>query len=258
MIISDTNLSDDKNITDTKENQDKKLCYIYKHILLDKNEVFYIGKGTNTNGKYARSKEKTGRNPYWERVVRKYKHRVEIIIDGLSEQEANEREKQLILDYGRIDLGKGTLVNMTDGGEGCLGHVVSDETRKKQSDVMKGNKNCLGYKHTEEARKNMSGKIHSDEHRRKNSEANKGKKRSEETIEKIRQASLKQRHTEETKEKIRKQKSCKPVGQYKDEILINEYPSLCGSKINGFDPSLISKCCRGKIPHHKGFQWKYL
>ena len=172
MLISLANLSDDKNITDTKENQ-QNLCYIYKHIRLDKNEVFYIGKGTNIDGRYARAYSDNRTNTHWRNIVRKNDHNVEIIIDGLSEKEAFKMEQEYIAFYGRRDLGTGTLVNMTDGGEGSLGHIRSeetirktvisrmwykhtDETRGKIGVANQGNKNCLGYKHTEETKKIMS------------------------------------------------------------------------------------------------------
>lgn len=38
-------------------------------------------------------------------------------------QEAKVKEIELISLYGRRDLGKGTLVNFTDGGEGTQGKV---------------------------------------------------------------------------------------------------------------------------------------
>lgn len=121
------------NTTNKPKNQDKKLCYIYKHIRLDTNDVFYIGKGTNTNGKYERANDLNGRNPHWKRIVKKHKHSVEIIIDNLTEKEAFEKEIELILHYGRIDLGTGTLVNKTSGGDGVCGRVVSEETKEKLS-----------------------------------------------------------------------------------------------------------------------------
>ena len=55
------------------------------------------------------------------------------------------------------------------------GKSKSAETRRK----MKGNKNALGYKHSEETRKKMSearkGKTKSEEHKKKLSESHKGK-----------------------------------------------------------------------------------
>ena len=228
------------NSIDSNNNQKQKLGYVYRHIRLDKNEVFYIGKGTNTNGRYSRSKEKTGRNPQWKRIVKKHGYVIEIVIENLTEQEANQKEIELILLYGRLDLGTGTLVNMTEGGESCLGRVVSEETRIKLSESKKGNTNRLGKNHTEEAREKMrksqKGKKLSEEHKNKLSESNKGKKRTQETIE----------------------KRYKPVGQYKDGILVEEYPSLTSVTLEGFHRGNVGSCCRGKRKSHSGFQWRYI
>jgi hypothetical protein len=42
--------------------------------------------------------------------------------------------------YGRKDLMKGTLVNMTDGGDGSINIIVSKDTREKLSKAGKGRK----------------------------------------------------------------------------------------------------------------------
>ncbi|MET5115706.1 NUMOD3 domain-containing DNA-binding protein, partial [Burkholderia pseudomallei] len=82
--------------------------------------------------------------------------KIEIVIENVTEKEANEKEVELILYYGRRDLGTGTLVNMTNGGEGTCGRTVSKETRKKISDSNRGKVR------SEEARKKMCGKIHTE------------------------------------------------------------------------------------------------
>jgi hypothetical protein len=40
---------------------------------------------------------------------------------------ANHKEKEFIQLYGRKDLGLGELVNMTDGGDGTIGRILSEE-----------------------------------------------------------------------------------------------------------------------------------
>lgn len=263
MVISEANLSDDKNITDTKENQDKKLCYIYKHIRLDRNEVFYIGKGTNTRGNYSRSKSKNRDNSHWHNVVNKHGYKIEIVVENLTEQEANEKEMQYILDYGRIDLSTGTLVNMTAGGDGSIGHKHTEEAKKKMSEATKGNTRWLGKTHTEEAKKKISdakkgnntwlGKKHTEESKKKNSKSNKGKKMSDEAKKKISEF---HKGKKKTLEQI--EKRYKPVGQYKDGNLIKEYPSIKATTLDGFNSNGVSRCCRGKITHHGEFQWKFI
>lgn len=102
---------------------------VYRHRRLDNNEVFYIGIG-NTERPY--KKYKSNRSKYWHNIINKTDYEVEIISSNLDVETAKELEIFLIQLYGRKDLGLGTLVNMTDGGDGCLNLKHSEETRKKQ------------------------------------------------------------------------------------------------------------------------------
>ena len=52
----------------------------------------------------------------------------------------------LIYEYGRKDLGKGTLINFTDGGEGTPGIKRSQEYILKLSERQKGEKGYLVWK----------------------------------------------------------------------------------------------------------------
>jgi hypothetical protein len=247
---SEATPQEDNNISSI-ENQQEKLCYVYRHIRLDTNVVFYIGKGTMDKGKYKRANSRYDRNKYWHNIVKKHNYIVEIIIEGLTEKDAFDSEVELILHYGRIDLGTGTLVNMTAGGDGACGTVVSEETRKKRSNFGKGNTYALGYRHTEEAKKRMSIA-------RMGNTYNLGKKCTEETLRKKSDAQKGRKHTEETKEKMRNTSRCKRVWQYKDGIFIKEYKSANSTKIDGYCPCKVTMCCRGKRNHHRGFQWKYV
>ncbi len=103
--------------------------YVYTHTRLDKNEVFYVGIGLNHNT-HQRAYRKEGTS-YWKKIVNKTEYRVEIVYDKVSWEEACELERDLILRYGRRDLGTGTLVNMTDGGEGSPGRIKSEEELEK-------------------------------------------------------------------------------------------------------------------------------
>ena len=68
------------------------------------------------------------------------KDQVVIVAEMLSETEAFTMETSLILTHGRIDLGTGYLRNRTNGGEGNSGRVISEETRRKMSIAKKGKK----------------------------------------------------------------------------------------------------------------------
>jgi len=92
---------------------------------------FYIGKGKNR-----RYLDKCGRNPIFKNKINKIKKsELEPIIiklyENLNEKESFEKEIELIEKFGRIELGTGPLVNMTIGGDGKSGNIVSEETKKK-------------------------------------------------------------------------------------------------------------------------------
>jgi hypothetical protein len=106
---------------------------VYQHIRKDTQEVFYIGVGVN---KY-RAYKKFGRNPHWKNISKKG-YEIEILFENLTWEEAIKKEKDLISLYGRKDLGLGPLVNMTDGGEGVVGQIRSEESKKIQREKMLG------------------------------------------------------------------------------------------------------------------------
>ena len=138
-----------------------KQFYVYVHMKATDDSVFYVGKGC----KY-RYTTKQGRNEYWHRIVNKHGFVAEIVKNGLSFEEANAYEIQLIKELR--DQGC-QLCNMTDGGEGCLGvkktpeqkAAISQKNKGKKRSVeakakMLGNKNALGAKRSDETRAKMA------------------------------------------------------------------------------------------------------
>ena len=117
------------------------MAYVYRHVRLDKNQPFYIGIGSDS--KYNRAYSKNNRNNYWNNIVNKFDYRVDIIMDDLTWEEACEKEKEFIELYGRIDLNMGTLVNLTNGGDGMSGICMKRETLIKYSQCKIGNRNAL-------------------------------------------------------------------------------------------------------------------
>lgn len=111
--------------------------YVYRHIRLDKKEPFYIGIGNDFTKK--RANEKARRSKLWKKIVAKSDYEVEILFDDITYDEAKLKEIEFISLYGRIDLGNGTLANLTGGGDGTIN--PSQETRDKISKVNKGRKN---------------------------------------------------------------------------------------------------------------------
>jgi hypothetical protein len=124
---------------------------VYRHIRLDSNEIFYIGIGDE-----GRAYKKTGRNKHWKNIVNKHGYKIEIIYSGVTIEFAIEKEIELIKKYGRIDIGTGILVNMTDGGEGCNGIIHSHETKEKLSNHFKGIK--LSIEHRDSISNGQVGK----------------------------------------------------------------------------------------------------
>ena len=105
------------------------MAYLYRHIRLDTNMPFYIGIGKRLE----RAFDTLKRSNHWNSIVSKTEYRVDILFDDLDYEEAKEKEMEFISIYGRSDLGKGTLCNKTDGGEGTIGRVVNEEERKGRS-----------------------------------------------------------------------------------------------------------------------------
>jgi hypothetical protein len=102
----------------------------------------------------------------------KDKSRILILKKNLTEQEAFKHEIYMIAVFGRKDLGTGILHNKTDGGEGTSGFIHSEEHKRKVSEAIKGKTI------SKETKRKMSevkkGKNHSEETKKKLSEANKG------------------------------------------------------------------------------------
>lgn len=145
--------------------------YVYIHrtnATREKGDIFYIGKGCGY-----RAWDVVNRNRYWKAIVSKYGLNIEILLNGLTEQQAFNLEKSLILITGRE-----VLCNMTDGGEGASGSKWSEETRAKHRFAH------TGKRHSELTKQKVSlarkGTKLSEETKRKMSLAKKGKKFSEE------------------------------------------------------------------------------
>ncbi len=125
--------------------------YLYRHIRLDKNEPFYIGIGTKVNKKsflkvtseYVRAYSKTRRNKIWIDIVSKTDYEVEILLESDNYEFIKQKEIEFIALYGRKNLSKGSLSNLTEGDDGNVGWVCSKETSLKFSESRTGEKNYL-------------------------------------------------------------------------------------------------------------------
>lgn len=113
---------------------DSNKYYLYRHVRLDKNEVFYIGIGTKyakSDKYYKRSQKRYGRNKFWKNIANKTKYIIDILIESNDYKFIQEKEKEFIKLYGRRDKNQGTLVNLTDGGDVPIGYITRPETIEK-------------------------------------------------------------------------------------------------------------------------------
>ena len=229
--------------------------YLYRHIRLDTNQVFYIGIGTkkrNTNNKssYERSHAKKGRNSIWQKIVAKTDYKVQILLESDNYEFIKEKEIEFIALYGRKNLGKGELSNLTNGGDGVTNIIVSKETRNKIS------KSSLGRTSPNK------GKKWDDAFKQKISNSLKGNKISKESIEK-RINTLKNKAKErgfyqhkEWKENIGKANS-KTVYVIIDNKIIN-FPS-CHKAADDLNMSfqMISYACKRFPKLYKNMHFSY-
>ena len=73
-------------------------------------------------GSKTRPYDKNKRNLFWNNYVNKYGFYVEIVKSNLSSKEASKEEVRLISLFGRRDLKEGSLVNLSNGGEGAISY----------------------------------------------------------------------------------------------------------------------------------------
>ena len=110
--------------------------YIYIHFKQSNGVPFYVGKGTSRSRQKIQNFERATtqhNNLHWERTANKHGLTINVIMSCQTDIEAQEQERRIIKEIGRLDLGTGPLVNKTSGGDGHSGILVSDELRSKRS-----------------------------------------------------------------------------------------------------------------------------
>lgn len=208
----------------------------------------------------------------------------EILHDGLSEDEAKTKEVELIALYQSNDRRYG--YNLTAGGDGSVGCIPSEETKRKMSvahkGIFSGEKHPLFGKAGKDS--TFYGKRHSAESKQKMREAsigNKnclGRKLSEETRHKISE-SAKSRigeknsfygktHSKETCHKLSElsKVQCKGESNPNSKMVVQldlqgnfirqwDYAAKAHEEL-GINRSCISMCCTGKRKTAGGYKWK--
>ncbi len=188
--------------------------YLYRHVRLDNNEPFYIGISKKSRddikyGYYKRAKDISRRSEYWKNIVNKTSFIIEILFESNSKEFIIQKELEFISLYGRKNLNKGSLVNLTDGGEFFEGYIPTREKIERVANKIRGIKrNKEKIKNTVLIKRQNAitrGYWFSPETILKMSEARKGKKLSTESIEKrtITRKANNYRYSDKTKEKMR-------------------------------------------------------
>ncbi len=165
---------------------------VYLHINPVKNEIFYVGIGGDK-----RAISKKDRSSFWYGVVKRYGYIIDVVDSNLSWDAASKKERFYIKRIGRRDLGLGTLVNMTDGGDGL--NNPSKETRAKIGVSSKKRFENAQYKNNFISK--TKGRVESEEVRQRKSERMSGDKNS----------FYNKKHSPESKKKITEAKKGKPA-----------------------------------------------
>ena len=232
---------------------DRKYC-VYKHT--SPNGKVYIGVTSQRLKHRFNNGKGYFHNEHFKRAILLYgwkniKH--EVLISGLTREEAICEEKHSIAFYESTDYNKG--YNLMTGGDGIGTHT--QETREKLRKI------STGKKWTEEQKKkyiaSKTGFRHSD--------ATKEKLREQRTGEN--NPYFGKHHTEEEKAKVRanmpdrkggKSNLARAVIQYSTSgEFIKEYPAISvAGKENGIvNYYNICQCCRGRLKTSYGFIWRY-
>ena len=172
--------------------------YVLKHP--DTLEIRYVGKTVRSLsrrlGNHIANAKGNKHNKHlsnWIMSILKERKRPIIeLIEECDNSVWEEREKYWISQYNN-------LINLTEGGDGCIGFIHNSETINKLRLIN------LGRKHTEEFKKAMSKRLkgisHSKEHSAKIAKANTGKKASEETKKRLSESHKGIVQSEESKRK---------------------------------------------------------
>ena len=119
--------------------------YVYEYFIIDTDEVFYVGKGTGN-----RVKELHNRNNYFKNVYKKYKCDFRFYKTCLTNKEACEEEIIRIKMLKTIGQAK---CNLTNGGDGFSSGLLNPTYKKSH----KGELNQFyGKRHTEETKRKIS------------------------------------------------------------------------------------------------------
>lgn len=202
----------------------------------------YIGQTIHPE-KRIREHKNSKDNSYFHNAIQKYgfdafKYEIIVKISSATPEELKRQLDKAEMFY--IDLYDSFKngYNMTIGGEGSLGHICTDETRKKMAESQKGNQNHKGKPHSAEAKQKMS------ESHKGEKNHNYGKHLTAETRKKMSEA-----HKGPIKAVLQLDKKGN---------IINRYDSISSAaKLANAHCSHIAECCKGIRKTSGGYIWKY-
>lgn len=247
----------------SSNNSDKRWC-LYCHTNKTNGKKYY---GITCQKPERRWQNGYGyRTKYFFNAIRKYGwdgfiH--EILISGLTLDEANQKEKEYIRkDHTCIYDIPCNGYNATYGGDGCEGYRHSDETREKFRKRIMSQETRRKIAHSVSLAN--QGRVVSEETKQKISASTKGRVVSQTTRKKISEAQVGKIMSAAQKEKISRQHIENP--RYNSRCVL-QIDKKTGKVINSFFSTGEAKrvtginniraCCSGKQKTAGGHKWKY-
>lgn len=254
------------------------VCYVYCHYNRI-NGKSYVGISTNPIRRWGSNGcGYTKGHPCFARAIKKYgwNNFDHYILEECSFEQAKELEKYYIEVFNSKSPNG---YNLTDGGEGVLGYVFDEDTRKRMSKSMKGRKSnrkgcCLSEITKQKISKANSNRFVSDETRKKISIASLGRKHTEESKRKMSERKLGVKFSDEHKKHLSQshlgktpsenamKKIRKPICMYsKNGRLLKTFKSLSDASkyVVGVlgACSNISRVCNGERKSSYGYIWRW-
>lgn len=188
--------------------------------------------------------------PAMNNAIRKYgweNFKKEILLENTTENEAKSLETMLIKLHKSDNKKYG--YNLTEGGDGATGRVLSEETKRRISEKNKGK--IMSEEQKERLRQINLGKRQSEETKRKRSESMKGKKF----------PNRKRIYTDEDRKRISERSKGANNGHAKKVICLETlkvYDTLAQAR-EETGATKITECCRHYYKHKSsaGLHWEY-
>lgn len=232
--------------------KDEKTYYVYKHT--SPSGKVYIGITSQQPEKRWKHGNGYAHNKYFWRAIQKYgwdNFEHEILFSGLNEQDAKDKEKELIEKYQSNvpELG----YNISSGGEGRSGVSLSEDAKKKISNANKGR--LAGKNNPNYGNHSFSG----------SNNYFYGRHHTEESKSKIREKAIGRKDSDETK--LKKSNATKGSNNPRAKITLQydldgnfiaswDCATYAAEKLN-IDVKGITACCRGERKTSYGFIWRY-